>query len=119
MKKSVKVEEQNRNIFAISKSIFENNIGSVAIIDNYKNKNPIEIVIEMDIIKTLSPLQPIQLQLPIREYMNHAMITLSSIASIADSMKLMSERKIMVIIMVEEGDMMEGYRTQHLWRIDE
>ena len=33
--KDVKVEEQNQNIFAVSKIMFDNHIGSVIIIDNY------------------------------------------------------------------------------------
>lgn len=48
MKKNVKVEEQNQNIFAISKSMFDNNIGSVVIIDNYESKDPVGIVTEIN-----------------------------------------------------------------------
>jgi predicted transcriptional regulator len=60
MKKNVKVEGQNQNVFAISKSMFDNNIGSVVILDNYESKNRVGIVTERDIIRILSSLQSMQ-----------------------------------------------------------
>ena len=53
MNKDVKVEEQNQTIFAISRIMSDNNIGSVVIVDNHKNKNPVGIVTEHDIFKLL------------------------------------------------------------------
>jgi predicted transcriptional regulator len=60
MKKNVKVEGQNQNVFAISKSMFDNNIGSVVILDNYESKNRVGIVTERDIIRILSSLRSMQ-----------------------------------------------------------
>jgi CBS domain-containing protein len=101
MKKNVKVEEQNQNIFAVSKIMYDYSIGSVVIVDSYVNKNPIGIVTEKDIIRILSLLQPMQLQVPIREHMSHPVVTLSSSATIADAMTIMYERKIRRVLIVE------------------
>jgi CBS domain-containing protein len=53
MSKDVKVEAQNQNIFAVAKIMSDNDIGSVIIIDNHENRNPVGIVTERDIFKLL------------------------------------------------------------------
>jgi len=71
MTKDVKVEEQNQNIFAVSKIMFDNHIGSVIIIDNYDKRNPIGIVTESDLIRIIGSLESHLLQKPIKELMTH------------------------------------------------
>ena len=51
MSRGVKTEAQNQNIFAVSKIMSDNDIGSVVIIDDYDKRNPVGIVTERDIIK--------------------------------------------------------------------
>jgi CBS domain-containing protein len=100
LNKDVKTAEQKQNIFEISKIMFDNNIGSVVIIDNYESKNPVGIVTERDIIRILSSTQLVNLQVPIKELMSHPIVTLSSKSSILEAMKLMYERKIRRIIIL-------------------
>lgn len=72
--------------------MFDNNIGSVVIVDNYESKNPIGIITERNIFRILGSIQLINLQVPIKEIMSKPVITLSSKSAILDAMKLMYER---------------------------
>jgi CBS domain-containing protein len=110
--KDVKIAEQNKNIFEISKIMFDNNIGSVVIIDSNKSKNPVGIITERDIIRILSSAQLVNLQVPVKELMSHPIITLSSKSSVLDAMKLMYERKIRRVIILEGNDFI-GIVTEH------
>ena len=67
MSKDVKVEAQNQNIFAVAKIMSDNDIGSVIIIDNHENRNPVGIVTERDINRILGSLKPDLMQTPIKE----------------------------------------------------
>jgi CBS domain-containing protein len=110
--KDVKTAEQNQNIFEISKIMFDNNIGSVVIVDSIGSKNPVGIITERDIIRILSSTQLVNLQVPIKELMSHPIITLSSKSSVLDAMKLMYERKIRRIVVLE-GNSFLGIVTEH------
>jgi CBS domain-containing protein len=110
--KDVKTAEQNQNIFEISKIMFDNNIGSVVIVDSIESKNPVGIITERDIIRILSSTQLVNLQVPIKELMSHPVITLSSKSSVLDAMKLMYERKIRRVIVLE-GNIFVGIVTEH------
>ena len=112
LNKNVKTAEQNQNIFEITKVMFDNNIGSVVIIDNYESNNPVGMITERDIIRILSTTQLGNLQVPVKELMSHPIITLSSKSSILDAMKLMYERKIRRIVILE-GNKFMGIVTEH------
>jgi len=77
IKKDVKVIDQEQNIFAASKVMIDNNIGSVVIIDNNESKNPVGILTERDIVKIVSTFSLADLQVPIRKLMSYPLITLS------------------------------------------
>ena len=112
LNKNVKTAEQNQNILEISKIMFDNNIGSVVIVDNYESNNPVGVITERDIIRILSTTQLGNFQMPVSELMSHPIITLSSKSSILDAMKLMYERKIRRIIILE-GNSFVGIITEH------
>ena len=99
--KDVKVIDQEQNIFDSSKVMIDNNIGSVVIIDNNESKNPVGILTERDIVKIVSTFSLADLQVPIRKLMSYPLITLSQNASVLDAMKLMYERKIRRVIVLE------------------
>lgn len=113
MTKDVKVEEQNQNIFALSKIMSDNNIGSVIIIDNHNTRNPVGIVTERDIIRILGTLKPDLMQTPVKELMTHPIIPLSSQATVADAIKLMNERKIRRIPIVDKNNKLVGIVTEN------
>ena len=112
IKKDVKVIDQEQNIFAASKVMIDNNIGSVVIIDNNESKNPVGILTERDIVKIVSTFSLADLQVPIRKLMSYPLITLSQNASVLDAMKLMYERKIRRVIVLE-GNALAGIVTEY------
>jgi CBS domain-containing protein len=101
--KDVKVIDQEQNIFHTSKVMIDNNIGSVVIIDNNDSKNPVGIITERDIVRIVSTFSLSDLQVPIRKLMSYPLITLSQNASVLDAMKLMYERNIRRVIILEEN----------------
>jgi CBS domain-containing protein len=110
--KDVKVIDQEQNIFDASKVMIDNNIGSVVIIDNNESKNPVGIVTERDIVRIVSTFALSDLQVPIRKLMSYPLITLSQNASVLDAMKLMYERKIRRVIVLN-GSTLIGIITEH------
>jgi CBS domain-containing protein len=110
--KNVKVIDQEQNIFDTSKVMIDNNIGSVVVIENNENKNPVGIITERDIVRIISAFSLADLEVPIRELMSSPLITLSKNTSVLDAMKLMYERKIRRVIILEETTLV-GIVTEH------
>jgi CBS domain-containing protein len=110
--KDVKVIDQEQNIFDTSKVMIDNNVGSVVIIENDENKNPVGIVTERDIVRIVSTFALSDLQVPIRKLMSYPLITLSQNASVLDAMKLMYERKIRRVIVLN-GSTLIGIVTEN------
>jgi CBS domain-containing protein len=110
--KDVKVIDQEQNIFDTSKVMIDNNVGSVVIIDNNDSKNPVGIITERDIVRIVSTFSLSDLQVPIRKLMSYPLITLSQNVSVLDAMKLMYERQIRRVIVLE-GNTLIGIVTEH------
>ena len=110
MNKKIIVAEQNMNLIGISKIMSDNNIGCVVIVDDLETRKPLGIITERDVIRTIGMLQPHQMVVPVREHMSHPLITLSSKATVSDAMKLMYERKIRRVIILEK-DRLAGILT--------
>ena len=110
--KDVKVIDQEQNIFDSSKVMIDNNIGTVVIIDNNESKNPVGIITERDVVRVVSTFSLSDLEVPIRKLMSYPLITLSQNASVLDAMKLMYERKIRRVIILESKTLV-GIVTEH------
>ena len=110
--RDVKVIDQEQNIFDTSKVMIDNNVGSVVIIDNNQSRNPVGIVTERDIVRIVSTFSLADLEVPVRKLMSYPLVTLSQNASILDAMKLMYERKIRRVIVLE-GNNLVGIVTEH------
>jgi len=113
MRKDVKVEAQNQNILAVAKNMSDNDVGSVIIIDNYENRNPVSIVTERDIIRILGSLKPDLMQTPIKELMSHPIIPLSIQTTISDASALMQEKKIRRIPIGYKNNNLVGIVTEN------
>jgi len=110
--KDVKVIDQEQNIFDTSKVMIDNNIGSVVIIDNNESKNPVGIITERDVVRIVSTFSLSDLQVPVRKLMSSPLVTLSQNASALDAMKLMYEKKIRRVIVLD-GSTLAGIVTEH------
>jgi CBS domain-containing protein len=110
MTKNIIIAGQETNMIGISRIMSNNDIGSVVIVDDLNSRKPIGIITERDVIRSIGMLQPHQLILPVREHMSHPLITLASNATISDALKLMYEKKIRRIIILEH-DKLAGIIT--------
>ena len=110
MTKNIIVAEQNMNMIGISRIMSSKDIGSVVIVDDLNSRKPIGIITERDVIRSIGMLQPHQLVVPVKEHMSHPLITLASNATISDALKLMYEKKIRRIIILEH-DKLAGILT--------
>ena len=78
MTRTVKIETEDQNIQAVCKIMNENNIGSIVVVTlRDKAQNPVGIITERDIVRTVGQLNPSLLHVPIRELMSKPLITLS------------------------------------------
>lgn len=102
MNKNIIVVEQDLNLISISKIMSNNDIGSVVVVDDLDSRKPIGIITERDIVRTIGMIQPHQLLVSIKEHMSHPLITLSSNATVYDAIRLMYEKKIRRIIILEK-----------------
>ncbi|HEX5186946.1 MAG TPA: CBS domain-containing protein [Nitrososphaeraceae archaeon] len=112
IKKDVKVIDQEQNIFDTSKVMVDNNIGSVVIIDDNDSKNPVGIITERGVVRIVSTFSLSDLEVPVRKLMSNPLITLSQNASVLNAMKLMYERKIRRVIVLERTTL-AGIVTEH------
>jgi CBS domain-containing protein len=110
MNKNIIIAEQDLNIIGVSRIMSNNNIGCVVIVDDLDRRKPIGIITERDIVRTIGMLQPHQLIVSISKHMSHPLITLSSNATVSDAIKLMYERKIRRVIILE-NDKLAGILT--------
>jgi CBS domain-containing protein len=108
MTRSVITQTEDQNVQAVSKTMHENNIGSVVIVKNKDRDNdisssnkPVGIITERDIVRILGSLQPTLLKEPVRELMSKPLITLSDTSSIKDVLQTMQLKNIRRVVIVE------------------
>ena len=108
MTRNVITQTEDQNVHAVSKTMHENNIGSVVIVRNKDRDNdiissnkPIGIITERDIVRILGSFEPALLKAPIRELMSKPLITISLNGSIKDAMQTMQLKNIRRLIVVD------------------
>lgn len=118
MTRNVITQTEDQNVHAVSKTMHENNIGSVVIVRNKDRDNdisssnkPIGIITERDIVRILGSLEPSLLKAPIRELMSKPLITISPNGSIKDAMQTMQLKNIRRLVVVD--DEKEGKENKH------
>lgn len=109
MTRSVITQTEDQNVQAVSKTMYENDIGSVVIIknkgpDNDIENKPVGIITERDIVRVLGSLQPALLKVPIREIMSKPLITLSDNSSLRDALQTMQLKNIRRVVIVERQE---------------
>ena len=118
MTKNVITQTEDQNVHAVSKTMHENNIGSVVIVRNKDRDNdisssnkPIGIITERDIVRILGSLEPSLLKAPIRELMSKPLITISPNGSIKDAIQTMQLKNIRRLVVVDVEK--EGKENKH------
>ena len=110
MTRTIITQTEDQNIHAVSKTMHENNIGSVVIVKNKDRDNdisnsnkPIGIITERDVVRILGSLEPALLKEPVPELMSKPLITIFPNSSIKDAIQTMQLRNIRRLIVVEQG----------------
>lgn len=116
MSRNVLVAEQDLNIYGICRILSNNSVGCVVVVNDLDSRRPVGIITESDIIKIMGKLDQNQLQIPIKHHMSVPVITLSSRATIADAMKLMCDKRIRRIIILENDSLVGIITDKDLFR---
>ena len=104
MTKNVKIETDDQNIQAVCKTMNENSIGSVIVVNLYDRcRNPLGIITERDVVRIVGKLDPSLLHSPIRELMSKPLITMAPSSTIKDALQTMQQKDIRRIPIVDKG----------------
>jgi CBS domain-containing protein len=104
MTKNVKIETDDQSIQAVCKTMNENSIGSVIVVNLYdRSRNPVGIITERDVVRIVGKLDPSLLHTPIRELMSKPLITMAPSSTIKDALQAMQQKDIRRIPIVDKG----------------
>ena len=92
--------------------MYANNIGSVLIVTHDRVRCPLGIITERDVVRILGKLDPKLLQTPLRSLMSKPLITVEQSASINDATKIMNNKKIRRLVVIDKTNKMIGILTQ-------
>lgn len=112
MNTKVQTDFEDQNIMRACDIIYANDIGSVIIVTHDKNYNPLGIITERDVVRILGKLDPNLLQAPLGELMTKPLITIEQSGSINDATKIMNDKKIRRLVVMDQNDKMIGILTQ-------
>ena len=112
MNTKVQTDFEDQNIMSACNIMSANNIGSVIIVTYDKNLDPLGIITERDVVRILGKLDPNLLQTPLRSLMSKRLITIEQSASINDATKIMNNKKIRRLVVVDQNNKMIGILTQ-------
>lgn len=102
MTTKIVTDTQDQNISSVSKKMDENNIGSVIIIDNERDKKAVGIITERDVVRIIGKLQPWLLSTPLSALMSKPLITIRSNASLRDGIQTMYSKNIRRLPVISE-----------------
>ena len=112
MNPKVQTDFEDQNIMSACNIMYENNIGSVIIVTHNKTRGPLGIITERDVVRILGKLDPNLLQTPLRSLMSKPLITVEHSASINDATKIMNNKKIRRLLVIDKNNKMIGILTQ-------
>jgi CBS domain-containing protein len=87
-------DTEDQNISSASKKMDENNIGSIIIVDNERDKRAVGILTERDVVRILGKLEPWLLSSPLSALMSKPLITIRSNGSLRDGIQTMYSKNI-------------------------
>jgi CBS domain-containing protein len=110
---NVQTDFEDQNIMSVCNIMHANDIGSVVIVSRDKEKAPVGIITERDIVRILGKLDPDLLNTPIKKLMSKPLVTIEESASISEASKLMNTKKIRRLVVVDKNNKMSGILTQN------
>lgn len=112
MNPRVQTDFEDQNIMSACNIMYTNNIGSVIIVSHDRNRGSLGIIKERDVVRILGKLDPNLLQTPLSTLMSKPIITIKESASINDATKVMNNKKIRRLAVIDKNNKMIGILTQ-------
>ena len=112
MNTKVQTDFEDQYIMSACNIMYANNIGSVIIVTHDMNDGPLGIITERDVVRILGKLDPNLLQTPLRSLMSKPLITIEQSGSINDATKIMNNKKICRLVVIDKNNKMIGILTQ-------
>lgn len=112
MNPRVQTDFEDQNIMSACNIMYTNNIGSVIVVSHDRNRRPLGIITERDVVRILGKLDPNLLQTPLSTLMSKPIINVIESASINDATKLMNNKKIRRLAVIDKNNKMIGILTQ-------
>ncbi len=117
MTKNVIVQTEDQTIQAISRTMYENNIGNVLIIRNYVAEDSIKqdkivgIITERDIVRIVGSFDQTLYHIPVREIMSKPIISITPTCSLKDAIDTMQLKNIRRLPIIEQEGKLVGIIT--------
>jgi CBS domain-containing protein len=118
MTKNVIVQTEDQTIQAISKTMYENNIGNVLIVRNDIRQNSIEnqnnvvgIITERDVVRIVGSFDQTSYHLPVRELMSKPIISITPNSSLKNAIETMQLKNIRRLPVIEQKGKLVGIIT--------
>jgi CBS domain-containing protein len=95
MTKKVITAKVNSTIRSVCKNMYDNNVGSVVIV-NWTGEGvvPVGIITERDVVKLIGLMERFSPQVPIRSFMSYPLVTGSPAMTLSKAMQIMSKKNI-------------------------
>jgi CBS domain-containing protein len=97
-------DTEDQNISSASQKMDENNIGSVIIVNNERDKRAVGIITERDVVRILGKLEPWLLSSPLSAVMSKPLITIYENGSLRDGIQIMYSRNIRRLPVTSDKD---------------
>jgi CBS domain-containing protein len=118
MTKNVIVQTEDQTIQAISKTMYENNIGNVLIVRNDIRQNSIEnqnnvvgIITERDVVRIVGSFDQTLYHLSVRELMSKPIISITPNSSLKNAIETMQLKNIRRLPVIEQKGKLVGIIT--------
>jgi CBS domain-containing protein len=110
MTKNVKTVQPNEGLFNVCRIMKDNGIGSVIVVDESDNDNPVGIITERDIVNYLSSPE-ISLRMQVNEIMSKPLVTAQETHSLIDALQTMHKNNFRRLPITNKEGMLVGIVT--------
>jgi CBS domain-containing protein len=125
MTKNVIVQTEDQTIQAISRTMYENNIGNVPIARNSVAKSSIEnqnrivgIITERDVVRIVGSFDQTLYNMPVRELMSKPIISITPAGSLKDAIETMQLKNIRRLPVIEpDGNLVGMITSRDIFKI--
>jgi CBS domain-containing protein len=112
MNPKVKTVNEDKNIMSACRIMHVNGIGCVIVVTMKGDGKPVGMITERDVVRILSKFNPALLHFALWKLMSRPLITIAETASISDAIKIMTNKKIRRLVVVDRKNKMTGILTQ-------